>query len=149
MKRSLLLAVAAVLVLLVAACGNDDVVVGPGSPGDEVPTTPSDGSDDDMPTTPTDGSIDDPDIEPIDEGDQFPTDEAREAARGFLGMDESDLPPEVRIRRRGEEEFALTEDYVLGRVTVELDDTDGSGYRVTSLVVELPDGPETFDLEPG
>jgi hypothetical protein len=61
---------------------------------------------------------------------------------------ESDLPDTVRIGRRGDEHFPLTRDYRLGRVTVELDDIDGSGYRVTSLMVELPDGPETFHLEP-
>jgi hypothetical protein len=134
-KRILSIVVAATLSLFLVACGDDDVAVVPGNSGD------------DMPSAPTNDTSVDPDLEPVDEWDQFPTDEAREEARGVLGMNESDLPDDVRIRRRGDEEFALTEDYVLGRVTVELDDTDGSGYRVTSLVVELPDGPETFELE--
>jgi hypothetical protein len=80
--------------------------------------------------------------------DEYPTDQVREEARGLLGMHEEDLPEDVRIRRRGDEEFALTEDYVLGRSTVELDD-DGSGPRVMSVTVELPDGPETFELQGG
>ena len=63
-------------------------------------------------------------------------------------MYESDLPADVRIGRRGEEVMALTEDYKLGRRTVQLDDTDGSGFRVFSVTVELPDGPEDFDLQP-
>lgn len=38
----------------------------------------------------------------------------------------------------------LTEDYVLGRITVELDaDTEGA-FRAVTATVELPDGPETF-----
>jgi hypothetical protein len=37
---------------------------------------------------------------------------------------------------------------VLGRFTVELDD-DGDGFRVTSVTVELPAGPEKLDLIPG
>ncbi len=82
-------------------------------------------------------------------GDQFPVDDARDDAHGLLGRSERDLPADVRIARIGTEQFALTEDYVLGRFTVDLDDLDGSGYRVTSVTVELPDGPETFHLTPG
>lgn len=136
MNRLLSLATVIVLGLALAACGDDDQsVTTPGAPGDggAVSTTVDPGA-----------STDDPG----DGGDVFPTDTARETARGYLGMYEDDLPPEVRVARRGEEEFALTEDYRLGRVTVELDDTDGDGYRVTRVVVELPDGPETYDLEP-
>jgi hypothetical protein len=90
-----------------------------------------------------DGPIDDPgDLW----GDEFPSEQARQDARAVLGMNEADLDDGVRIARRGSDEMMLTEDYVLGRLTVELDD-DGSGYRVTSVVVELPDGPESFELE--
>jgi hypothetical protein len=121
MTNRKLLAILAALMILVSACGNDtdDPVATPGDPDGEVP----------------------------DDGDDFPTDEAREDARGLLGMFEDDLPDDVRIARRGAEQFALTEDYVLGRRTVELDD-DGSGYRVMVVTVELPDGPETYELEP-
>jgi uncharacterized protein len=78
--------------------------------------------------------------------DDARTEQARQEARNFLGMAEVELPPEVRIGRRGDEEYILTQDYVPGRVTVELDDQDGA-WRVTSLEIELPEGPETFELE--
>lgn len=64
-------------------------------------------------------------------------------ARGLLGRPEDELPGSVRIARRGGEGFALTDDYVPGRDTVELDEVDGI-YVVTSVTVELPDGPRTF-----
>lgn len=81
--------------------------------------------------------------------DAFDAETVRQEAHGVLGMYEKDLPESVRVARRGAEQLALTEDYVLGRLTVELDDTDGSGFRVTTVTVELPDGPETFELTPG
>lgn len=81
-------------------------------------------------------------------GDEFPVDQARDDAHGLLGRSEADLPADVRIARKGTEQFALTEDYMLGRLTVELD-AEGDDYRVTSVTVELPGGPETFELTPG
>ncbi len=81
-------------------------------------------------------------------GDEFPVDQTIQEAHGLLGMSESELSPDVRIARRGAEQMALTEDYRLGRMTVELDDTDSSGFRVVSVTVELPDGPQTFHLTP-
>jgi hypothetical protein len=78
--------------------------------------------------------------------DEFPSDQARERAQSLLGMDEADLPDEVRIGRKGDETYMLTQDYVLGRNTVELEDT-GDGYTVVSVRVELPDGPEVFTIE--
>ena len=124
MRRTAIAAALAAAALLLPACG-DAVDNGP-DPG----------------ASPDNGSVTDPDA-----GDEFPTDQAREEARGLLGMNEDDLPDDVRIARRGDETFMLTEDYVLGRRTVELDDTDDSGFRVVSVTVELPDGPETFQLE--
>ena len=79
--------------------------------------------------------------------DEFPTDDARNEAHGLLGRYEDTLSDEIRVSRRGSEHFALTEDYRLGRFTVALDD-DANGFRVTSVTVELPDGPETYDLTP-
>lgn len=77
-------------------------------------------------------------------GDEFDSETERETARAMLGMAEDELAPDVRIGRRGDEQMALTEDYRLGRKSVELDaDADGT-FRVVSVVVELPDGPETF-----
>ena len=79
--------------------------------------------------------------------DEFPSEAARERAREQLGKAQDDLEPDIRIGRVGEEQYMLTEDYVLGRITVELDD-DGSGtFVVTQATVELPDGPETFTLD--
>ena len=75
--------------------------------------------------------------------DEFPADQARTDAKALLGAAEDALTDDVRVSRRGEETFMLTEDYMLGRMTVELDEQDG-GYVVTSVTVELPDGPETF-----
>lgn len=129
MRRLRLAAVLAVSAILIGACAAADAN---GVPPDEpVSTTPDDA-----------GEVD---PEPADE---YPTDQAREEARGLLGMHEEALPEDVRVGRRGDEVFALTEDYVLGRRTVDLDD-DGSGFRVTSVTVELPDGPETFELQGG
>jgi len=81
---------------------------------------------------------------PSDEA--FPSEAARDQARALLGSPESELAPDVRVARRGEETFALTEDYVLGRITVELEHVDEGMYIVQSATVELPEGPETFTL---
>ena len=79
-------------------------------------------------------------------GDEFPVEAAIEDAQALLGVDEGALPDDVRVSRRGDEQLPMTDDYVLGRRTVELED-DGSGYRVVAVTVELPDGPETFSLQ--
>lgn len=77
-------------------------------------------------------------------GDEFPSDQARADAEALLGLAEGEFGDVARIGRRGAEHLMLTEDYVLGRLTVELDD-DGTGvYRVVSVTVELPDGPKTI-----
>jgi hypothetical protein len=136
------LAALTALALVLTACGDDGMTDpgGAGDPDEPVTSAPDDGDDaagDD------DATGDDPD----GFGDEFDVDTAIEDARAVLGVAEEDLQDDVRIARRGDETFALTEDYVLGRRTVELDD-DGGGYRVTSVVVELPDGPQTFELEP-
>lgn len=85
----------------------------------------------------------------VDDGawDDARLEQERQDARALLGMNEADLGDDVRIARRGDEQFALTMDLVPGRHTVELDD-DGSGFRVVSVSLETPDGSETFDLEP-
>lgn len=76
--------------------------------------------------------------------DEFDVEAARQLAFSLIGTAEADLPADVRVERRGDEHMMLTEDYVLGRMTVQLDD-DGTGtFRVTVLIVELPDGPETI-----
>ena len=113
------------------------------------------GDDADSPPSPVepDGGIGDTPIPVEPDGgigdtpDQFSVEEARDDAHGLLGRYERDLPDDVRVGRRGDEQYALTEDYVIGRLTVELDD-DGDGYRVTSVIVELPESTETFHLTP-
>lgn len=84
-----------------------------------------------------------------DQGDAAGTrpsdDTLRETAQSLLGTAEAELADDVRISRRGGEQMMLTEDYVVGRYTVELDD-DGTGvFRVTAVTVELGDAPETFE----
>lgn len=69
--------------------------------------------------------------------------DATTAAESFLGLTQAELADDVRIARIGEEWFPVTEDYVIGRTTVELDpDADGTP-RVTTVVIELEDGPIT------
>jgi hypothetical protein len=89
------------------------------------------------------GCVDTPGLEPA------ALEEARHVAQGLLGVAEDELPLDVRVSRRGDEQFAVTEDYVIGRSTVELDDTDGSGYRVVFVALETPDGNEAYELTPG
>lgn len=143
MTRMILAATAAVMSLGLAACGTAAGEVGaPGSGGD----------------TPVAGMCaqDQPDcVDTVEPGEDEPVavDEAgveqlRDDARFYLGVAQDELPDVVRIGRIGDEHFALTEDYRVGRITVELDDTDGgSTFVVTRAVVELPDGPETFERD--
>lgn len=95
-------------------------------------------------SSPSDGGAVDP---PSPGDEEYPSEAARERARAQLGTAEADLEPDIRIGRRGDEQMMVTEDYVLGRITVQLDD-DGTGtFIVTEATVELPDGPETFTLD--
>ena len=128
---------------LALGLGTAAVVVADGDAEDTpIPVEPDGGiGDTPIPVEP-DGGIGDT---PIPE---FPVDQARDDAHGLLGIAEADLPDDVRISRKGADQFAVTEDYVLGRRTVELDD-DGDGFRVTSVTLELPGGPETLELTPG
>lgn len=81
-------------------------------------------------------------------GDQYDSQSATTEAKALLGLSEAELGlddrSDVRIGRRGEEQMALTEDYQLGRMTVELDINDMDEWIVTAVTVELPDGPQTF-----
>jgi hypothetical protein len=71
-----------------------------------------------------------------------------ENAASYLGTPEAGLDPTWRIARRGDETFALTEDFVVGRYTIELDDDDGTGaFAVTGVTVELPGGAQTVTEE--
>jgi hypothetical protein len=96
------------------------------------------------------GCIDTPqhlDDEPV-AIDETGIDQLRRDAQFYLGASQDELPDVVRIGRIGSERMMLTEDYRIGRLTVELDDLEGDGVPVvTSVTVELPDGPETFELD--
>jgi hypothetical protein len=80
--------------------------------------------------------------------DESGIEQLRRDARFYLGAPQDELSEQVRIGRINDEHMALTEDYQIGRITVELDDRNGDvNPVVTRVTVELPDGPETFDLD--
>lgn len=154
-NRPIALFAALTVTLLLAACGGDDDSLDTSTGGDAGATQPVGSGDfDDTPDaagmcledapdcddTPVAGDGDaggGADGDAIDEGALI----AR--AEAMVGMPEGDLDPEVRVSRRGNESFAMTEDYRIGRFTVELDD-QGSGFVVTTVVLELTEGPQTF-----
>jgi hypothetical protein len=132
--RSLLLALA---IVGFTACGDDDDTVNSNADApvdDDAASMCIEGSTDcdDTPTA-TDGG--DPDA--IDEGAII------EEANRLIGLAEDELDDSVRIGRRGDEYMILTEDYQIGRMTAELDPDDLGVMRVTSVIIELTDGPVT------
>lgn len=154
MVRAILAAALAALTLLAAACGESaaqagdrpDTVTsdeGSGLDGSSAggmcaPETP-----DCVDTVVTDGGdagMDDPAADLDVEGELA-------EARALLGLAEEDLPADVRVGKRGGEHMMLTEDYVFGRHTVELDTGADGVARVTSVTTELEDGPETITAE--
>ena len=134
----------AALVLLAAvtfvACGGDD---------DETVNSNADtpaGSPDDVASACMEGAEDcddTPDATAGSDDDAVDEHAMIEEARALIGVAEDELDADVRIGRRGDEQFALTEDYVIGRMTAELDPDDAGIYRVTKIVLELTDGPMT------
>ncbi len=85
--------------------------------------------------------------EPV-EIDETAVAQFRKDARYYLGRPQSELTELIRIGRIDDAQRALTEDYQVGRITVELDTPSSGGEPiVTTATVELPDGPETFELE--
>lgn len=136
--RSQALTVGAVAVFALALGTAAVVAASDGNDGDRpIPVEPDGGiGDTPIPVEP-DGGIGDTPVDAVD------VDQALADARSLLDRPEAELPDDVRVGRRGDESFALTEDYVLGRMTVDLDDS-GNGFRVTSVVVELPDGPQVL-----
>lgn len=118
---------------------------------DDTPDAPDASDTSDTPGTPTSAGMcaeDTPDCDDtavLDDpaGDEFDSTAAIGQAEDLLGLAESELSPDVRIGRRGEEQLALTEDYVIGRMTAELDINDMDEWIVTAVTVELPDGPQT------
>ena len=88
-----------------------------------------------------DADLDGGDLEgPVDAG--FDLAAAQRDAESLLGATEEDLEiwGDVRIERKGDEEFMLTMDLVPGRKTVQLDEDAEGVHRVTSVTLELEDG---------
>ena len=99
------------------------------------------------------GATDCVDTPQLNSDEPVPIDETgvrqfRKDAKYYLGRPQSELTELIRVARIDDEQMALTEDYAIGRITVELDTVDkGEEPIVTSATVELPDGPETFELQ--
>ena len=71
-----------------------------------------------------------------------------ERAESLLGRSEDAVEESatVRIMRRGDEQLLGTMDLRPGRLNLELDEVDGE-YRVTRVVVEVPDGEDELVVE--
>ena len=133
--------VTVVLAMGLAACGSpagSDAAVGSGTSDAAAGACPMDNPD----------CVDTPQL---NDGDPVPVDQTgikqlRRDAKFYLGVARGDVPDTVRIARIDDEQMMLTEDYRIGRITVELDTNADGTPVVTSSTVELPDGPETFTL---
>lgn len=138
--------------LLLTACGaagvGDDLQAGPDEP------VVSDGAGGGAAGTCLEGTEDCVDADLGGDGaapDDLPADvdldAARTEAQELLGMTEEEAlarGDDVRLGRRGDEQFALTEDFRPGRKTIATED-DGTGtYRVVEVELELEQGTETF-----
>lgn len=155
--RPIALLAALAVTLLLAACGGDDddsldTSTGGGDAGATQPV--GSGDFDDTPDAAGMCLADAPDCDDTAvagdgdagggaDGDAIDEGALIAQAEAMLGMPEGDLDPDVRVSRRGNESSAMTEDYRIGRFTVELDD-QGSGFVVTKVVLELTEGPQTF-----
>lgn len=136
------LTVAFVALLMLAACGDPETSAPADTSGtidppatDPVTTTPGQGTSE-MPGDATTVPPGAPDIAA-----------AIRRAASLLGSYETDLADDVRIARRGDEEFALTMDLVPGRLNVELDEDGGGQYVVTAVSVETEEGSEIVTAE--
>ena len=86
-----------------------------------------------------------PPAQHCDDTSRDPVGGSSEPADAYLvGLARDELPDDVRIARIGDEWFALTEDYVIGRRTVELDVDDDGITRVVLVAVEADHGLVTF-----
>lgn len=150
-RTPFLIASLAAASLLLGACGDDDPTTANAS-DDTVDETPADdgndGNDDTASSVPPGSSgaagsaCLEGSTEPCNDTGP-PADNDEGAARSLLGVAQDDLADDVRIARSDDESFMLTEDYRIGRITVELD-TDADGVtRVTVVTIELEDGPVT------
>lgn len=139
-RRQLVVALVAMATLAIVAAGCDTAPIA-GSPADDPAAAPGDGAGPPATGMCAQGVPDCVDV--VIEPDARDAEVLRDNAQALVGRTESELASSVRVGRRGDEQFALTEDYVVGRITVELDERAGD-YVVTAVVLELPDGPETF-----
>lgn len=139
MKRTFLAVGLMVLALSLVACSGDATTdAGIVYDGEDTEAPPSAGMcAPDMPDC-VDVVVDDP------AGDVFDSEAAIAEAQALLGVTAAELGPDVRVARQGEEWMMLTEDYRIGRLTVELDINDMDEWIVTAVTVELPDAPQTF-----
>lgn len=125
------LAALALAAALAACGGGTGDVAGGDTPADTSTSTADDTS------TPADG-----DVEPTGEVTRA---EAEAIGNAYVGLTEEEAQSQAevdgrpfRVGARDGEQFALTEDYVLGRVTATI--TDGV---VTEVTIESSDGPIT------
>ncbi|MFA9446780.1 hypothetical protein [Egicoccus sp. AB-alg6-2] len=127
------------LLLVLTACGTDaateaeDVTAGGGAAAGACLEGTEDCVDADL----GGGDLEDPMVD-----ETFDLDAARRDAESLLGATEEDLEiwGDVRIERKGDEEFMLTMDLMPGRKNVQLDEDADGVYRVTHVSLELPDG---------
>ena len=138
MKTLIRAALVLLAVAALTACGDDDETVNSNA---DAPAS------DDAAGACLEGSTDcddTPSTSAGDDDDAIDEHAAIEEAKALIGMAEDELDPGVRVSRRGDEQYAVTEDYVIGRMTVELDPDDDGTMRVTKVVLELTEGPMTF-----
>lgn len=141
-SRSLTLAAAALLAL--AACGDSETTAPANEPIDPAVTTPST---DPVVATPGTAAPEAPgDATTVPPGAPDIAAAMRRAA-SLLGSYEADIPDDVRLARRGDEDFALTMDLVPGRLNVELDEDADGEYVVTAVSVETADGSQVVTVE--
>ena len=131
------------LLVLTAACGGAAVSTGSDTPAPADSPVAGGGDVASMCMEGVPDCNDTPDTD-INTQDSMTPKQLRQTARDLLGLAEDELPQGVRIGRRGDEQMMLTEDYRIGRMTVELDEDDAGVFRVTLVVLEMEDGPETF-----
>ncbi|MDX1510937.1 MAG: hypothetical protein R3249_06300 [Nitriliruptorales bacterium] len=106
--------------------------------------------------TPTDSEAPSDPTGEADEPLGMTDNEGRERLAHVLGVTEEramELASEngwtLRVERRGDETFALTQDHMIGRITVELDsEDDGETWRVTSAKVEVTSGLVMDSVQP-
>ena len=155
MSRSHLLVMrfALLAVVMLAACGEAVGDTAAGDSGDRTDAAAPAADPGAAAGMCAEGTSDCVDTPQLDDGEPVALDETaieqfRKDAKYYLGRPQDDLNELIRVARVDDEQMAVTDDYRIGRITVELDTVEkGQQPIVTSATVELPDGPETFELE--